>query len=98
MKNFTFRCTPDSSAIKRVAYSPAAQELRVTFRSGDTYAFSAVPAALVTPVLLDASTSAGKWFASQIKGNFEGTCIRKATVRKTGDLSELLAKSIGGAA
>ena len=53
MKGFTFRCTPDSSAIKRVAYSPAAQELRVTFRSGDTYAFSAVPAALVTPVLLE---------------------------------------------
>ena len=59
----------ESSNIDQIGYDAESQELRVKFNSGSEYRYSNVPGPVFAD-FLDAD-SAGKFFASNIKGQYE---------------------------
>lgn len=61
--------TPTSSNIARLQYDPDTAVLRVEFRSGKTYAYSDVPYDVFN--VFQSAPSAGKFFASTIKGVYK---------------------------
>lgn len=62
--------SPESSNIAGASYDPATRELTVTFGSGQTYAYSGVPAE--TWAGFKASGSKGAYFHRQIKSVHAG--------------------------
>lgn len=59
---------PGSSHIATVSYDSDTQELEIEFQSGDSYAYSSVPQAVVEG--FRAASSAGQYFHRQIKGRY----------------------------
>lgn len=64
-----------SSVIKYYSYEPEKCILYITFVSGITYAYKAVPIAIVN--MLKAAGSKGRYFNHFIKGHFKYQKIRK---------------------
>ena len=57
-----------SSLLRGGSYDPDAQELRLTFKSGQTWAYAGVPQDEVDA--LTSASSAGAYFLASIKGSY----------------------------
>lgn len=60
-----------SSNLDAVAYDQTSSTLYVRFKTGATWAYSNVPMATYTTLII--SPSVGRFFAAQIKGQFQGS-------------------------
>ena len=65
----------DSTAVSRVDYDDEARRLLVTFATGRTYAYDAVPRNVYDTMLQ--APSKGRFFNSEIRDRYRTTLIRR---------------------
>lgn len=58
----------DSSLLRSGSYDPATQELRLTFKNGQSWSYAAVPPDQAEA--LQGAGSSGKYFLENIRGQF----------------------------
>lgn len=75
-----------STVIRRFEYDEPTRTLRVTFTSGDLYAYHDVPAEVAEG--FRAAFSKGRYFAAHIRDRYDCECLRRRgdTPLESGDL------------